>query len=283
SFVRCADDITGLQYWLSKQGKKCAIVAKMERPEALINANEIVQVADVVMIARGDLGVELPPEQVPVAQQTLIDIARLHHKPVIVATQVLESMIEHARPTRAEATDIFHAVSGGACGVMLSGETAVGGYPVESVEMMSRVIFNAEAYLWQKNAFALTDITPDGEILPFGSAVARSTAQLSRDLMVRGIVVLSCTGVTASTISSARPEAPILGVSPNADACRKMNMLWGVIPVRVKTCLTDNQIELAKMLVKEFGLAQEGDSILLVQGFHEKDERNHPSVTALKV
>ncbi len=283
SFVRSADDILQLRAHLDERGAKCGIVAKIERPEALEDADAIVQAADVVMVARGDLGVELPPEQVPIAQQMLIDVARLYHKPVIVATQVLESMIEHSRPTRAEATDIFHSVSSGACGIMLSGETAVGVYPVAAVEMMSRVILHAEAFLWKKNAFASSEVVKEHMVLPFGSAVARSTAQLSRDLMVRGIVVLSCSGETAATISSARPEAPILGISPHAEACRKMNMLWGVIPVLVESCLPENQVDIVKTLVKHYDLATDGDSVLLVQGFHQDEELNHPSVMALKV
>jgi pyruvate kinase len=213
----------------------------------------------------------------------LIDVARLYHKPVIVATQVLESMIEHSRPTRAEATDIFHSVSSGACGMMLSGETAVGAYPVDAVSMMSRVILHAEAFLWKKNAFASSEVVKEHRVLPFGNAVARSTAQLSRDLMVRGIAVLSCSGETAATISAARPEAPILGVSPNAEACRKMNMLWGVIPVLVESCMPEHQVAMMKDLVKQYDLARDGDPILLVQGFHQDKELNHPSVMALRV
>jgi len=285
SFVRYATDVHELRAWLDKKGVHTSIISKIERPEALEDAEAIIQASDVIMVARGDLGVELPPEQVPVAQKMLIDEARKQHKPVIVATQILESMIENARPTRAEVTDIFHAVTSSADAVMLSGETAVGAFPVETVAMMVRVIHNAEAYLWKNGAFSLSTHAQETQdnILSFGDAIARSTALLSRDLMVRGVVVLSKSGITAATVSSARPEAPILGVSITASACRKMNILWGVIPVLTNENEIQNHIKLAKDTAKRYKLATTGDSILLVQGFHYKTSLNHPSVMALEV
>jgi len=285
SFVRHAEDVTSLRSWLTDKGSNIAIISKIERPEALEDACEIIQASDAIMVARGDLGVELPPEQVPVAQQMLIDEARKQNKPVIVATQILESMIENARPTRAEATDIFHSVSSSADAVMLSGETAVGAHPVAAVEIMSRVIRNAEAYLWQNNAFATASLAQENiqDVLMFGDAVARSTALLSRDLMVRGIVVISSSGTTSATVSSARPEAPVLAVAMDAAICRKMNLDWGVIPVLVTEDEMSDLIALSKDVVKRFDLASEGDSVLLVQGFNHDESLSHPSITALKV
>ena len=285
SFVRHVDDIHQLRAWLEQQGSDIHIIAKIERPEALEDACAIVEAADAIMVARGDLGVELPPEQVPIAQDMLIKEARKQCKPVIVATQVLESMIEHARPTRAEATDIFHSVSSSADAIMLSGETAVGKHPVESVAMMARVIVNAEAYLWCNGAFASAD-TREGHAqvaLHFGSAVARSTSLLSRDLMVHGIVVLSESGWTTVTVSSERPEAPILAVTSSEETCRRMNLAWGVIPVLVEANDMEDHVALAKKLVQVYNLAKAGEPILLVQGFHRDEARNCPSIMVLKV
>jgi pyruvate kinase len=285
SFVRHAADVIELRQWLEHQGEHTSIIAKIERPEALEDANAIIEAADAIMVARGDLGVELPPEQVPVSQQMLIEEALKHRKPVIVATQVLESMIEHSRPTRAEVTDIFHSVSSGADALMLSGETAVGLFPVEAVEMMAKVISHAESYLWHNGAFSSAGKVLEGKhvVLPFGSAVARSTALLSRDLMVRGIVVLSESGWTAATVSSERPEAPVLAVTTQVKTCRKMNLSWGVIPVLVEEQEAVNHINLAKTLVQQYELAHPDDPILLVQGFHRDESKNHPSIMVIKV
>ncbi|MDX8381039.1 MAG: pyruvate kinase [Ghiorsea sp.] len=284
SFVRHAADVIELQQWIGSQSKNTSIIAKIERPEALEDASAIVEAADAIMVARGDLGVELPPEEVPVSQQMLIEEALKHRKPVIVATQVLESMIEHSQPTRAEVTDIFHSVSSGADALMLSGETAVGLYPVETVEMMTKVIRNAEAYLWYNSAFASAGKVLEGKhaVLPFGSAVARSTALLSRDLMVHGIVVFTGSGWTASTVSSERPEAPVLAVTADVEICQKMNLIWGVIPVLIQAQDAADHIKLAKELVQQYELAKHDDPILLVQGFHHDEMKNHPSITVLK-
>ena len=148
SFVRRASDVGELQSLIADSGGQAGIVAKIERPEALEDADAIVEAADAIMVARGDLGVELPPEQVPIAQRKLVDAARARNKPVIVATQMLESMIEHARPTRAEVSDVSHTVLSGADAIMLSGETATGNHPVLAVEMMNRIARQSEAYLW---------------------------------------------------------------------------------------------------------------------------------------
>ena len=153
SFVRCAADIQELRKIIKKSDRKTSIIAKIEKPEALDNFDAILDSTDAIMVARGDLGVELNPEQVPVAQNQLIERARNKFKPVIVATQMLESMIENARPTRAEVTDISHAVSHATDAVMLSAESAAGAFPVESVEMMDRIIRQTEAYLWSINAY----------------------------------------------------------------------------------------------------------------------------------
>jgi len=284
SFVRKADDVHRLNAWLKQQQGQAGVIAKIERPEALEDMHAIIKEADAVMVARGDLGVELPPEQVPIAQDLLIKEARRQCKPVIVATQVLESMIEHARPTRAEATDVFHSVVLSADAIMLSGETAVGKHPVQAVRMMRRLIRNTESYLWHHGMFAIPGATEayQQKSLPFGRAVARSTALLSRDLMVHGIVVFSESGWTTLTVSAERPEAPVLAVSSREETCRRMALIWGVIPVWVDDVESADHIERAKTLVKSYRLAGSGDPVLLVQGFHQDEVRNHPSIMVLK-
>ncbi len=282
SFVRTADDVLELRHHLG--ARNVGIIAKIERPEAVENASDIVRVADGIMVARGDLGVEIPAEQVPLAQQMLIDTARSMDKPVIVATQMLESMIEHARATRAEVTDVFHSVTDGTDAVMLSAETAAGQFPIEAATTMDRIVRYAESCLWQQSAFSgLSMHKKTVPPLSFGDAVARAMAGLSCDLMVRAIVVFSPTGVTAKAMAAARPEAPILAISTSATICRRLNLLWGVIPVLVDAEQMTDPCSLAATLTKQFSLAVEGETVLLVQGFHKAHALNHPSITVICV
>jgi pyruvate kinase len=283
SFVRRAADIRALRRLMGRSGKQAAIVAKIERPEALENIDEIVAVSDALMVARGDLGVELPPEKVPIVQSQLIDCARLAQKPVIVATQMLESMIEQSRPTRAEVTDIAHSVFSGADAVMLSAETASGAHPVEAVAMMDRIARQAEGYLWTQGAFgSMSDTSHHVASERFGAALARATAQLSRDLQVRAIVVISHSGTTTAEICSARPAAPVLAVSPDAATCRRVALLWGALPVCVGRRQLRDPLRLARELALSHALARPGQAILLVRGLHSVARLNTPSITVLE-
>jgi pyruvate kinase len=219
-----------------------------------------------------------------VAQDLLVDRARARHRPVIVATQMLESMIDHARPTRAEVSDVSHAVASGADAVMLSAESASGQHPVLAVKMMDRIARQTEAYLWQQGAFgSIGDDRVVHDRLPVVDAVARSTAHLSRDLKVRAIVVVSRHGTSAAVASSARPAAPVLSVSAHEATCRRMNLLWGVVPVLVADAAMADPQALARGTARALGLADAGDHILLVQGFNEDPARSAPSVTVLGV
>lgn len=284
SFVRRASDVRELKSLIDECGANAGIVAKIERPEALEDADAIVEAADAIMVARGDLGVELPPEQVPIAQRKLVDAARARNKPVIVATQMLESMIEHARPTRAEVSDVSHTVLSGADAIMLSGETAAGEHPVLAVEMMNRIARQAEAYLWEQGAFGGFDLQDRGEPpIPFGDAVARSSAQLSRDLRVRGMLVISHSGMSAATMSSARPAAPVVSISSSAASCRRMSLMWGVVPHLVEEEHLIDAIGMARERAQLLGLAQPGEFVLLVRGFHGDPTLNTPSITLLRV
>ena len=283
SFVRTATDIIDLKELINESGKDTAIVAKIEKPEALENANEILDIADAIMVARGDLGVELNPEEVPVAQSQLIDLARRKFKPVIVATQMLESMIENARPTRAEVTDIAYAVTLGADAVMLSAETASGAHPVESVKMMDRIARQTEAHLWQSGFYGTAVESSGTPPLPIWSVIANATSFMSKDLMAHAVLVISNSGMSAATMSSARPAAPVIAISNNSQACRRMSLLWSVIPVLAKEAGTVNPNELARRIAKELQLVEPGQHVLLVRGFHQDEYMNTPSITALTV
>ena len=214
SFVRRGSDVIELRNLVEEHGSTTGLIAKIEKPEALKNSREILDASDGIMIARGDLGVELNPEEVPIAQHQLIHRARAVHKPVIVATQMLESMMDSARPTRAEVTDISHAVSSGADAVMLSGETAAGAFPVKAVEMMARIVKQTEAYAWRRNHLADLSKSPgQDEPVLFGEALAQATANLAFDLPAEVIIVISQSGMSAATVSAARPTAPIVAIS----------------------------------------------------------------------
>ncbi len=284
SFVRSAKDIFDLRQLIEMHENSAGIIAKIEKPEALAEANAIIDASDGIMVARGDLGVELNPEQVPVAQHQLIDLARKKFKPVIVATQMLESMIENARPTRAEVTDVANAVTLGTDAIMLSGETAVGAFPVDAVKMMDRIARQTESYLWAQHAYGgRVNDKKTSEAIPVWEAVANSMAHLAQDLKARAVVVLSQSGMSAATMSSARPAAPVVAITGNIQACRKMALYWSVIPIQSDDAGKTNPNELARQTVKEVGMANDGDKVLLVRGFHDEIKLNTPSVTVITV
>ena len=283
SFVRTASDVQELKSLIKKSGKDVAVIAKIEKPEALANASEILDVADGIMVARGDLGVELNPEEVPVAQSQLIDLAKAKFKPVIVATQMLESMIEHARPTRAEVTDISYAVTLGTDAVMLSAETAAGAFPVEAVNMMDRIARQTESYLWQTGSYDITSNSKNNSPISIWDAISDTTAQLAKDLMVRAIIVISQSGMSAATMSSARPSAPVVAITGRPHICRRMVLFWSIIPVLAKDAGSMNPYDLARRVALESKLAEKGEYVLMVRGFHSKPEQNIPTVTVLSV
>jgi pyruvate kinase len=296
SFVRRASDVLDLRALIEERGGgEPGVIAKIEKPEALEDIEAILRVSDGIMVARGDLGVELPPEQVPIAQSQLVDAARRAGRPVIVATQMLESMVKNARPTRAEVSDVSTAVLSGADAVMLSAETASGDHPVRAVEMMDRVARQAEGYLWERAAFgslvpahgAAAARLPDDPVevaqIRLEDAIARATGQLSRDLMVRAIVVFTKSGWSAGMVAAARPQAPVIAVSPDAGARRRMNLLWGVVPVSGDLSDPAALHEEARRAARSTGLAREGEHILRVWGFHHEPRLNVPTLSVLRV
>jgi len=284
SFVRRREDVDALRAIVDGYEARPAIVAKIEKPEALDNSLDIIDAADAIMIARGDLGVELQPEQVPLAQHQLIRLARRRDRPVIVATQMLESMIANARPTRAEVTDVSNAVASGADAVMLSGETAVGEHPIDAVAMMSRIARQTESYQFHmRPAGGRAHAAGAPGHVSFGDAIANAVAQLVAETGARAVVVLSMQGVTAATISAARPDAPIVAMSRDAAVCRRMNLLWGALPVVDAGAGTDNPNLVARRVVLRLGIAEPGQYIVLVRGFHAEPELNTPTVTLMTV
>jgi len=228
SFVRSADDVRIVKQLITGHGSEVPVIAKLEKPQALENLEEIFQAADGVMVARGDLGVEMPPEKVPVIQKHVIRRSAQWRKPVIIATQMLESMIENPRPTRAEASDVANAIFDGTDAVMLSAETASGRYPRETVAMMARIIVEAE-----KN---LSDFSPprrrrDKHSLTIAEAICESISHAAEDLHMGAIAVFTDSGNTARMISKYRPKASIYAFSQGWAVCNRMNLFWGVHPV----------------------------------------------------
>jgi pyruvate kinase len=288
SFVRKGSDVEELRKLLLVAGRDVPIICKIEKPEALENIEAILAASDAIMIARGDLGVELPPQQVPNVQEELVDLARARNKPVIVATQMLESMIENPRPTRAEVTDVANAVRSGADAVMLSGETAAGAHPVEAVKMMDMVIRQAEGYLFSHGAFATFDLytptlkKPEPPI-PIDLAVANSAALLSRELLVRGLVVLTRSGRSIEVMSAARPAAPLVGVSSDPDKTKLGCLMWGVIPVTIPDWEDQDSVALASRLARELKLVPDGGTILLVRGLSMDPAHNAPSLSIVPI
>lgn len=284
SFVRSEKDIRVLDNYMKKRGAPIPIIAKIEKPEAVSNIDSILKAAYGIMIARGDLGIELPAEQVPLIQKELITKARHLNRPVIVATQMLESMIEHSRPTRAEVGDVANTAIAGADAAMLSAETSVGKYPVSAVKMMDKVLREIEADQWKNNAFG-----NDGSQqkltrkLSIRKAVAHAVTSLAHDLKLQGIIIPTRSGNTAKVLAANRPRSPLLGVSYNSHVCRMLAIHWGVIPIEVKEKDTHNWKQLCVTISRQNHLTKSGNTVLLVSGFHDDPEMNEPVMKILKV
>lgn len=285
SFVRRASDLQALRDLMGESSSKPLLVAKIERLEALESIEEILAHADGIMVARGDLGVELRPEKVPLVQGQLVSMAREAEKPVIVATQMLESMTRSPRPTRAEVMDVSHAVTQGADAVMLSGETSVGLHPVKVAEMMDRIIRETEGFIWESRSSSAWAFRKGEKPLPLEleDAVARATAQLTQDLGVKCIVVFTGTGWTAGKVSAARPQAPILAATPDPLARRRTGLFWGVEPVEVPSLDAGPDHGVTRSVALASGLATEGDFVLEVRGFSSDPASNFPSMTIRRI
>jgi pyruvate kinase len=262
SFVRCADDVDRLRAAVRGIGAEVPIVAKLERPESVDRIDEILAVSDAVMVARGDLGVEVGPERVPVLQKSMIAAANAHALPVITATEMLESMVDAARPTRAEASDVANAVFDGTSAVMLSAETAIGQDPVNVVRWMTRICEQAEG----APRFAEPPPPVRGSITP-ARAVAHAVVQTVNDLGAVAVVVHTTTGASSRLVASFNPGVPVLALSPVAGTLRLVALHRGVTGARVEHA--DDSVTLtaqANTEVLRAGLAKPGDYVVVVAG-----------------
>ncbi len=281
SFVRSAADIKELKALLASKGFSTPVCAKIEKPEALQVIGEIVEATDAVMVARGDLGVEMPAEEVPLIQQELVRLSRKLHKPVIVATQMLESMVENSRPTRAEVTDVASAAFGHTDAVMLSAETASGKFPVEAVATMDRVLRLVEGYSWKHRYFGKVVELEDDETLRVASAVSRAASLLSRDLDVRAVVVPTRSGGTARVVSSERPAAPVVAIASDVAVCRRLALSWGVTPELATAEALMNPGPHAREVLLRLELATHGQTFLLVWDSNHSHQGTEPTVSVM--
>ena len=227
SFVRDPEDVLRVKQLIQKVGADVRVIAKIEKPEAVSKLEAIILAADGIMIARGDLGVEMPPEQIPILQKRIISLCNENDRPVIVATQMLESMMSNLTPNRAEVSDIANAILDGTDAVMLSGETAAGRYPVEAILMMNRIALQAEQFLLTHlNTVAKSPNAPNKLL----DTIGRAAFRMIEDLDHRLLITSSCTGETALFLSKSRTRAMILAATNNEPAWRRMNLYWGVLP-----------------------------------------------------
>ena len=265
SFPRTADDILQIRKILEEHDcKSVNIIAKIENKQGVDNIDDIIRVSDGIMVARGDMGVEIPMEDVPVIQKILIEKVYKAGKQVITATQMLDSMMKHPRPTRAEATDVANAVYDGTSAIMLSGETAAGDYPVEALQTMVKIASRTEQDINYMSRLKKRSILTNPDIT---NAIAHATCTTAMDLNASAIITVSNSGRTARMVSKYRPACPIIGCSVNKDVCRKMSLSWGVTPLLVE--LKHNSDELFDHAVdkaEEMGLIKQGEIVVLTAG-----------------
>ncbi len=272
SFVRSAKDVEQLADIIRSRGKTAWIVAKIERPEAIENIDEIIAAANAVMVARGDLGVEMKTSAVPVLQKLIVQKCNAAYKPVIIATQMLESMTENPRPTRAEASDVANAVFDGTDAVMLSGETAAGKYPIETVKTMCEIINNVEAkdihhlLMAEREVFA-PQPKNHTESVDLSEAIAISAVDVANKIHAKAIVVLSHTGGTAIKVSKQKPSMPIIVITDNEKVQRLMGLVWGVETIYTQTITsTDDSFRTIETKLAEKAIIKPGDVIVYTMG-----------------
>jgi pyruvate kinase len=264
SFVRAPADVILCRAEMERFGRVVPIIAKIEKPEAIEAIDAIIDAADGIMVARGDLGVEIQPERVPTLQKEILGKANSSGKPVIVATQMLESMIEHPRPTRAEASDVANAIWDGADAVMLSGESASGRYPLLAVQMMDRIVREAEHHL-QLRKLPGPDVWRGPG--PFPAVVAGAAVRAAHEAQAVAIVCFTLAGTTARLLAHHRPTVPIVAFSPDQAIRRRIALYWGVVPKVMEPIRnSDLMCELVSDRLLTEGVAQAGDRVVLVFG-----------------
>ena len=268
SFVRKAEDIMQLRSMMKDMGRVIPIIAKIEKPEAVENIDDIIGQSDGIMVARGDLGAETSPQDVPILQKLIIGKCNRAGIPVITATQMLESMIKNPRPTRAEAADVANAIFDGTDCIMLSGETAVGDYPLQSVGVMYDIACRAEEEIFRRKKMGeyieRVHHPDEGDI---SDHVAYTAVKLADNLNVRFIVSFTLSGRTAALVSRCRPSVPIIAMSPSEDVLRRISPLWGVHGMLIEQVqTTEAMIDRAEELLVKSGFCNEGDTVLMVGG-----------------
>ncbi|NTW48184.1 MAG: pyruvate kinase [Chlorobiales bacterium] len=271
SFVRSENDILDLKERIRTRARQPWIIAKIEKPEAIGCIDEIIVEADGIMVARGDLGVEMKTAEVPVLQKRIVEKCNRLRKPVIIATQMLESMIENPRPTRAEANDVANAVFDGTDAVMLSGETAAGEYPVEAVNTMREIIERVEAEMLSPNSTKMGAAHqpehPNFRCIDIDEAVASSSVQIAESLAAKAIVVLTHSGMTAIKVSKQKPSCPVIAMTDSEIVQKWMSLVWGVQSLVTKTMQsTDTCFQIMEELLIENGLVSAGDTIVYTMG-----------------
>jgi pyruvate kinase len=263
SFVRQPEHVEEVRRLVKAEGGRQAIIAKIEDPEGVANLDRIIAVSDAVMVARGDLGVSIPPEDVPVVQKEMIRKCNAAGKPVITATQMLDSMIRNPRPTRAEVTDVANAIMDGTDAVMLSGETASGRYPVEAVKMMARVIRRTEEVLPYDEWLGAQRVTGAS----ISDAISHATCQTAHDLGAAAIVTSTQSGATARLVARYRPESPVVAATPDPTVARQLTLVWGVTPVGVPvTPDSDTMLSAVVEAAGRAGFAGTGDVLAITAG-----------------
>lgn len=260
SFVRSARDIIELKHLIAKRKVKAKVISKIEKPEALNEIDDIIAESDAVMVARGDLGVEIPYQNVPLIQKMLINKCRLNAKPIIVATQMMESMIENITPSRAEVNDVANAVLDGADAVMLSGETSVGKHPIEVIKTMSNIVKEMETFEGIYNKEELPEKNQDRFIT---DSICFNAVRLAQRTETDAIITMSFSGYTAYKIASQRPTAPVYVFTSNRDILTQLNLVWGVQAYFYdKTVSTDHTIADIKYIMRKQGLLKLGDLVI---------------------
>jgi pyruvate kinase len=269
SFIRRRSDIVGLRELLHEYGgDDLHVIAKLEKPQAIDNLDEILEASDGVMVARGDLGVELPPEAVPIVQKKILAQASRWGRFAITATQMLESMTTNSRPTRAEASDVANAIFDGSDTVMLSAETASGKYPVEAVQMMARIIFAAESNRQVDVPWAREPFRKDSEHDEFTDALAGAANYAAEQLDAKYIVVFTQTGFAARLMSKFRPRVPIIALTPSVWVARRMNLLWGVQPFVLREAgeFHEQIVDRVDDFLLSKDIVREGDRLVILMG-----------------
>ena len=281
SFVRTADAVREIRAMLNEAGSSIQIIAKIENAEGIENLDDIIEASDGIMVARGDMGVEIPAEQVPHIQKTIIRKCNLACKPVITATQMLDSMIRNPRPTRAEVTDVANAVYDGTDAVMLSGETAMGKYPIDALKMMVSIVEETEAYL-DYSAYRRRKVTEEN-MKNISNAVCSASVSTAHDIGADYIIAPSITGFTSMMLSKWRPAARIIGMSPSTTTVRQMMLQWGVTPVWSRRAeSTDELIENSLEELKSGNVINSGDLAVITAGIVTY-ARRHEAATATNI